>query len=172
MTNFLDLARKRYSCRSYDSRQVEKEKLELILEAGRVAPSACNLQPWHFFVLQYRDLEKIHQVYPREWFRTAPCVIVICGDHRTSWKRGDGKDHCDVDVAIATDHMTLQATELGLATCWICAFDANKTSTLLKLPGYLEPIVLLPVGYPLDKVDTGRHSKLRNPLSQFVTYGI
>ena len=172
MTRFLDLARSRYSCRSYDSRPVEKEKLDLILKAGRIAPSACNLQPWHFFVIEGSGLEMIHQVYPRDWFRSAPCVIVICGDHRASWKRSDRKDHCDVDVAIATDHMTLQATELELATCWICAFDAKKTSVLMKLPSHLEPIVLLPVGYPLDKGDPGRHSKLRKPLSESVTYGI
>ncbi|MCJ7696027.1 MAG: nitroreductase family protein, partial [Anaerolineaceae bacterium] len=108
MTRFIDIAKSRYSCRKYDSRPVENEKLELVLEAGRVAPSAVNFQPWHFYVIQGTDhLSKIHQVYHREWFRTAPCVIVICGDHSAAWKRSDGKDHCDIDAAITTDHMTL-----------------------------------------------------------------
>jgi nitroreductase len=87
---FLELARIRYSCRKYDSRPVEKEKLEQILEAGRVAPSAANKQPWRFHVFTGREsLEKLHRVYHREWFRTAPCAIAICGDHTESWKRKD-----------------------------------------------------------------------------------
>jgi nitroreductase len=171
MTGFLELAKNRYSCRKYDSRPVEAEKLELILEAGRLAPSAANYQPWYFFILTEADsLAKIHQVYHREWFRSAPTVIVICGDHHAAWKRSDGKDHCDIDVAITTDHMTLQATELGLATCWICNFDAMKTSELLKLPDHMEPVVLMPVGYPLDRVDPDRHIKKRKPLSEIISY--
>ena len=171
--SFLELARKRYSCRKYDSRPVDTDKLELILEAGRVAPSAVNFQPWYFYVIQKTDdLEKIHQVYHREWFRTVPCVIVICGDHNQSWKRMDGKDHCDIDAAIVTDHMTLQATELELATCWICNFDLKKTRDLLGLPEHMEPVVLLPVGYPLDSTDPGRHEEKRKPLSEILSYGL
>ncbi len=173
MTRFLDIAKRRYSCRRYDPGPVESEKLDLILEAGRIAPSAVNLQPWHFFVIRDPDeLEKICQAYHREWFRTAPCVIVICGDHSQSWKRKDGKDHCDIDVAITTDHMTLQATELGLATCWICNFDPLKVREVLGLPGHLEPAVLLPVGYPLDEVDPERHQAKRKALSEFITFGL
>lgn len=173
MTRFIDIAKRRYSCRKYDSRSVESEKLGLILEAGQIAPSAVNLQPWHFFVIQDSgELEKIYQTYHREWFRTAPCVIVICGDHSRSWKRKDGKDHCDIDVAITTDHMTLQATELELATCWICNFDANKVREVLDLPDHLEPAVLLPVGYPLDEVDPDRHRSKRKALSEFITFGL
>ena len=170
MTGFLDLAKHRYSCRKYDSRPVEHEKLELVLEAGRVAPSAANLQPWHFYVITGEDeLRAIHQVYHREWFRTAPCVIVICGDHDRSWKRKDGKDHCDIDIGIVTDHMTLQATDLGLGTCWICNFDAQMTAEQLQLHGHLEPMVLLPLGYPLDRADPDRHREKRKPLSEIIT---
>lgn len=174
MTRFLELARNRYSCRSYDSKPVEQQKLDLILEAGRVAPSAVNFQPWHFYVIrETADLQKLHTAYHREWFRTAPCVIVICGDHNRSWKRkADGKDHCDVDAAIATDHMTLQATDLGLATCWICNFDPDKTREVLGLAEHLEPLVILPVGYPLDEADPKRHGEKRNPLSELVSYGL
>ena len=169
--DFLELAKNRYSCRKYDSRPVEVDKLELILEAGRVAPSAANYQPWHFHVIREADnLAKIHQVYHREWFRTAPVVIVICGDHNRAWKRSDGKDHSDIDVAITTDHMTLQATDVGLATCWICNFNALKTSELLKLPDHLEPAVILPLGYPLDRVDPERHMQKRKPLTEIVTF--
>lgn len=173
MTSFLDIAKRRYSCRKYDPRPVEPEKLEMILEAGRIAPSAVNFQPWHFFVIQAQeDLEKIFGTYHREWFRTAPCVILICGDHGQSWKRKEGKDHSDIDVAIATDHMTLQATELDLATCWICNFDPVKVREVMQLPNNLEPVVLLPVGYPLDEVDPERHTQKRKALSEIATFGV
>jgi len=172
MARFLDIAKRRYSCRNYDARPVEEDKLSLVLEAGRVAPSAVNYQPWHFYVIQgEKELGRFHAAYHREWFRTAPCVIVICGDHSTSWKRkSDGKDLCDVDVAITTDHMTLQATELGLATCWICNFDPEITRELLGLPEKMEPVVILPIGYPMDKVDPERHTEKRKPLSETVTF--
>jgi nitroreductase len=95
-------------------------------------------------------------------------VIVVCGDHKTSWKRGnDGKDHADIDVAIATDHMTLRAAELGLGTCWVCNFDAEKVSKALNLPGHLEPAVLLPIGRP-EEVEAP--PKKRKPLSELVKF--
>ena len=171
MTRFLKLAKHRYSCRDYDPRPVEEEKLALVLEAGRVAPSAVNLQPWIFYVVQGKGLQKIYPVYHREWFRTAPCAIIICGNHQVAWKRkADGKDHCDIDVAITTDHMTLQATELGLATCWICNFDPVATREVLQLPAHLEPVVILPLGYPRDKPDPDRHGEKRKPRSEIVRY--
>lgn len=146
---FLDIAKSRYSVRGYDNKEVEKDKLLQILEAGRLAPSAVNYQPVHFIVITDEEQKKkIYETYPRGWLEEAPVIIVACGDHSVSWKRRDGKDHCDIDVAIAVDHMTLAAADLGLGTCWICAFDAEKCSKLLKLPDNLEPMVLLPVGYP------------------------
>ena len=173
MISFIEIARRRYSCRKYKSTAVEAEKLEMVLEAGRVAPSAVNNQPWHFYVITERaDLERTHEVYHREWFRTAPCVIILCGNHNQAWKRKDGKDHTDVDVAIATDHMTLQATELGLATCWICNFDPEKTRELLQLPEHMEPVVILSLGYPLDEADPQRHSDKRKAMAEIVSYGI
>jgi len=143
------LAKSRYSVRSYESRAVEKEKLLQVLEAARLAPSAVNFQPWHFIVItEDAQKEKIFETYPREWIKEAPAIIVACGDHGKSWKRSDGKDHCDVDVSIAVEHMALAAADLGLGTCWVCAFDAKKCHQLLNLPENLEPIVLLPIGYP------------------------
>lgn len=173
-TRFIELAKARYSCRNYQARPVEQDKLDLILEAGRVAPSAVNFQPWHFYVIREKeDLERFYGAYHREWFRTAPCVIVICADHSQSWKRkADVKDHADVDVSICTDHMTLQATDLGLATCWICNFYVDKTRELLKLPAHMEPVVILPLGYPLDSSAPERHTEKRKPLSEIVTYGL
>jgi len=169
--NFLDLAKKRYSCRKFDHKTVEDDKLNLILEAGRIAPSAANYQPWHFIVIREKENRKrIHPIYHRDWFKEAPCVIIICGDHNQSWKRKDGKDHCDIDIAITVDHMTLQAAELGLGTCWICNFDKDLCIKLLNLPQNLEPAVILPVGYPLDKADPDRHKAKRKPLREIVSY--
>jgi nitroreductase len=169
--NFLELAKTRYSCRKFDTRPVEDEKLDLILEAGRVAPSAVNFQPWHFIVIrEKKNFKRIRQIYHRDWFKEAPCVIIICGDHNQSWKRKDGKDHCDIDIAITVDHLTLQATELGLGTCWVCNFEKDLCIELLQLPQNLEPVVILPVGYPLDSADPDRHGVKRKPLREIVSY--
>jgi len=167
--SFLELAKKRYSVRSYKNLPVEKKKILKVLEAGRISPSACNFQPRYFIVIEDNQLkEKIAQCYPRQWFKQAPVIIAVCGDHSESWKRGDGKDHCDIDVAIAIDHMTLAAADLGLGTCWICAFDAKLCHEILDLPEHMEVIALLPLGYPEKDADAERHSKARKPLDEIV----
>ncbi|MCD4736328.1 MAG: nitroreductase family protein [Bacteroidales bacterium] len=155
---FLELARKRYSVRKYKPERVPEEDLNYILEAGRIAPSAVNYQPWRFIVVSEKEnREKINDLYARSWFRSAPVVIIILADHSLSWKRSDGKDHADIDAAITTDHMTLAAAEKGLGTCWICNFDKEATMKMFNLPANLEPVVILPLGYPDDTPDTGRH---------------
>ncbi|NLM74673.1 MAG: nitroreductase [Clostridiaceae bacterium] len=149
--SFFEIAEKRYSLRNFDTREVENEKILKVLEAARIAPSACNFQPYHFIVITDEGLrKKISECFPRDWFKKAPVIIVACGDHSKSWKRSDGKDHCDVDVAIAVDHITLAAADLGLGTCWVCAFDAEKCHEILNLPEHLEVIALLPMGYPAE----------------------
>lgn len=147
---FNKLIQARYSVRQFATQEVELGKLESILEAGRLAPSAVNFQPWQFIVVCDKEqLQKLSACYHREWFAAAPCCIVVCGDHRQSWhRRVDGKDHCDIDAAIAIDHMTLQAVELGLGTCWVCNFDVERTRQLFQLPAHIEPIAFLPIGYP------------------------
>jgi len=159
---FLELAKSRYSLRNYKNKPVEKDKLFKILEAARIAPSAVNFQPWHFIVAtETKVLEKLHDVYPREWIKKAPVIVIACSDHNQSWKRGsDGKDSADIDISIAVDHMTLQATELGLGTCWVCNFDVHKCSDLFKLPHHVEPVVLLPIGYPNIEVPAKKRKLL------------
>ena len=144
------LLKERYSVRSYKPLRVSKALIMQVLEAGRMAPSANNKQPWYFIAICEEDqLSRIKSAYPRDWFVNAPQFIVICGDHNTSWKRSyDSKDHCDIDVSIAADHMTLRATELGLGTCWVCHFDKTLVSKILELPEGVEPIAILPIGYP------------------------
>lgn len=166
--NLLELVTKRYSVRSFLDQEVGQDKLLQVLEAGRLAPSAVNFQPVHFIVVtEPEGKQKIAEIYAREWIKEAPAVIVICGNHKTSWKRKDGKDHSDIDVAIAVDHMTLAAADLGLGTCWVCAFDAKRCSELFKLPDYLEPCVLLPIGYPKGE----RTADIRRkPLEELVSW--
>jgi nitroreductase len=167
--SFLDLAKKRYSVRKYRDLPVEKEKLRQVLEAGRVAPSAANYQPLIFIVIQDNEMfKKIASTYKRDWIQQAPVLIVICGDHGSSWRRPDGKDHLDVDAAIAIDHMTLAATDLGLGTCWICMFDSMRCHEILNLPTHVETIALLPLGYPAESVDAARHDTKRKKFDEIV----
>ncbi len=144
------LLKERYSVRSFKPIKVSKALITQVLESGRMAPSASNKQPWYFIAICEEDqLSRIKTAYSRDWFAKAPQFIVICGDHNSSWKRSfDSKDHCDIDVAIAVDHMTLRATELGLGTCWVCHFDSSLVSEILELPKGIEPIAILPIGYP------------------------
>jgi nitroreductase len=158
----------RCSVRKFEDRPVEEDKLLQVLEAARVAPSAANRQPWRFIIIE--TPATIAQIAP-EWVADskAPLLIVACGDHRQAWRRRDGKDHTDIDVAIAVDHMTLIAAELGLGTCWICSFDAFRCASVLELPDQLEPVVLLPLGYPAESKDPNRHGVDRKPLEEIVS---
>ncbi|MCU4176598.1 nitroreductase family protein [Carboxylicivirga sp. N1Y90] len=149
--HFNQLLRERYSVREFKPLKVSKALLVEVLEAGRMAPSAANKQPWKFILVSEDDnLKKLKKAYKRDWFKAAPQIIVICGDHDASWKRSfDGKDHCDIDAAIAIDHMTIRAAELGLGTCWVCHFQPDLIKEALELPEGIEPIALLPIGYPI-----------------------
>lgn len=155
--NFLDLVKQRYSCRSYQAKSVEQEKVDYVMECVRFAPSAVNKQPWRFHVISSdSDKEKLRQCYNREWFTTAPMYVIASILHDEEWVRSDGKRHGDIDIAIAVEHLCLAATEQGLATCWVCNFDADLCRQLFSLAANEEPAVLIPLGYaadaPKDKV--------------------
>lgn len=146
--NFLDLARKRYSVRSYLDTPVEDDKLMKVLEAARLAPSACNNQPLILIVIRDEQTKKkLESVYNRPWFINAPLIIAACCDRHKSWHRSDGVDYGDIDIAIAFDHLTLAATELGLGTCWIGAFKLIEAKRALFLPEHIDPIAFTPLGY-------------------------
>ncbi len=140
----------RRSVRNYASQEIEPDKLDYILESARLAPSACNMQPWIFIVVREpANREKLQVCYGREWFKTAPVYIIACADHQQSWKRKfDEKDHADVDLSIAIEHICLAAAEKGLGTCWVCNFDTDLCKKEFNLPEHIEPIALLPLGYP------------------------
>jgi nitroreductase len=169
--SFLELAKKRYSVRNYLDKPIEKDKLLQVLEAGRMAPSAVNFQPWHFIIVEDPNIkDQLYTVYSRDWIKSAPAIIVACGDHQKAWRRADGKSFTDVDVAIAMDHMTLAAADLGLGTCWVCAFNSAQSHKILQLPSHMEIIGLLPIGYPADAADLERHGTKRKPLDEIVTW--
>ena len=163
--NFLELVKQRYSCRAYKSLGVEKEKLEYILECVRLAPSAVNKQPWRFrIVSKEEDKARLQQCYNRDWFKTAPMYVVASVLHDEEWVRSDGKHHGDIDIAIAVEHLCLAATEQGLATCWVCNFDAVLCKELFNLSDNEEPAVLIPLGYAEDEVKP----KNRKPIETIV----
>lgn len=145
----LDIIKSRYSCRGYLDTPVEQSKLDYILECVRLAPSAVNRQPWRFrIVVNAEEKALLQQCYNRDWFRTAPMYIVASIRHDEEWVRKDGKQHGNIDIAIAVEHLCLAATEQGLGSCWVCAFDAQKCHELLGYDPEEEPAVLIPIGYP------------------------
>ncbi len=168
--NFLELAKKRYSCRSYSNRKVEKEKLDLILEASRIAPTGINSQPQKLIVVQ--EEEGLNKISKAANIFNAPLAIIVCGDTNTAWVRPfDKKQITDIDVSIVTDYMMLQATELGLNTVWVCYFKPDVIKSEFNLQSNIEPINILVIGYGNDEPQSPeRFSKMRKPLSQTVFY--
>ena len=168
--DFLKLASERYSVRKFDSRQVEPEALEKILQAGHLAPTAKNLQPQKIFVLQSPEaLEKVKQCTKCHF--DAPTVLMICHDTDLEWERPfDSKRSGDIDAAIVTTHMMLEAADLGLGTTWVMWFDAAKAVEAFELPANIVPTALLPLGYPAaDCVPAARHTECR-PADELVCY--
>mgnify|MGYP002580450879 CR=1 FL=1 len=168
--NFLDIAKTRYSVRSYKDKRVEKEKLEQILEAAHVAPTAANLQPVRLLVVQEKEgLDKISEAAN---IYSAPLAIIVCSDHSIAWKRPfDNKQTTDIDASIVTDHMMLEATELGLGTVWVCFFKPDVIKKEFQLPDNLEPINILAIGYGKGIAeDSERHSETRIPMEELVSY--
>lgn len=168
--NFLEIAKSRCSVRSYTNKKVEREKLEKILYAAHIAPTAANLQPVRLIVVQENDgfvkIEKAANIFG------APLAIIVCSDHSKAWTRPfDNKKTTDIDASILTDHMMLQATELGLGSVWICYFKPDIIKREFNLPDTLEPVNILAIGYANgNTADSQRHNTQRIPLSELVHY--
>lgn len=146
---FQEVIEKRYSVRGYQSKEVEKEKLEKVLNAARIAPTAANKQPFRLIVVETKGKEKeLNTIYPAEWFTEAPIILCACAVKSESWTRRDGRNFVDVDTTIVMDHIILTATEQGLGTCWIAAFDEEAAREVLKIPDDMEPLLFTPLGYP------------------------
>ena len=150
---FKELCKARYSCRAYDNKTVEADKLAYVQECVQLAPSAVNRQPWHFImVTDPVQLQAVKDAYHRDWIQNVPAIIVCCKNEEAAWtRRYDGHNHADIDLAIAVEHLCLAATEAGLGTCWVCNFDINQLRAGFAMPEGYEPFALIPIGYPADK---------------------
>ena len=165
-----EAVQQRRSIRAYESTPVPKEKLDKILEAARLAPSASNIQPWHFIVVT--DSEKRKKLADNgryaKFLTESPVVIVGCGDQETSprWYV--------VDVTIAMQSMVLTATSEELGTCWVGSFDEKQVKEMLKIPESFRVVALLALGYPREKSDLGRKLikaiRRRKQLEEIVSY--
>ena len=147
--DFIKLAQNRYSVRSYAEKEVEEEKVQKILKAAQIAPTAKNCQPQKIYVLKSLEvLEKIRSVVRSAY--NAPIVFLICADQDLSWRNPLEKDYDsgEMDASIVTAHMMFEAEELGLGSVWVRWYDPIQVAQIFNLPDNIKPICLLPVGYP------------------------
>jgi nitroreductase len=146
---FQELVRVRRSVRGYKPDPIDDGVLHRILSAGRVAPTACNLQPFKVIVVTDAETRgRMKAVYDRDWFYQAPVILVGCAEPAKAWKRRDGFSAVEIDLAIVMDHIILAATEEGLGTCWVCAFDEAKAKEILGVPPEVRVLAMTPLGYP------------------------
>jgi len=138
---------KRYSVRRYLKKNVPSDLMSKVLEAARLAPSASNRQPWHFIVVTDKEKKKKIAQSGRwaGFIDGAPAVIIALGDHETAPK------WYPVDVTIAMEHIVLEATELGLGTCWVGSFEEDLVKDILKIPEKYTVVAILSIGYPSEK---------------------
>ena len=150
--NILELSQTRFSARKYTDEPISDDDLAYILECARLAPSEAKEQLW--------------QAYDRDWFRTAPLYIVCMKNNSECWtRRYDDKQHGDIDVAIATEHLCLAATERNLGTCWVCNFDTDVMSRLFPSTDF-EAVAIIPVGHIAE--DCPRAEKKRKDIAEIV----
>ncbi len=169
--NLLQLISNRESIRSYNSEKpVLQDVLLQILEAGRLAPSAANLQPWQFVVVSSPEkLAEVRATYPRAWFADAPHILIVVGNKEKAWKRADGYNSIETDLTIAMDHMILTAESFGVSTCWIANFDYTALRSVLKLGPNEVIFAITPLGYPKEGfVKNGM--KLRKPIEDIAKF--
>ena len=140
----------RESIRSYDpTKPVDKAVLERILDAGRIAPSAANRQPWRFLLVSSREmLNQVRKSYQKPWFQDAPHVLIVTGRTGEAWARKDGWNSIETDLIIAMDHMVLAAENEGVATCWIADFELTVLRSALGLSSEDRFYAITPLGYP------------------------
>lgn len=166
---FTNVIKKRKSTRGYLKKEVPRDVLNKIAEAGVMAPSACNNQPWHFLIISQPELkEKIHCSYNREWFKSAPHILVVKGNKSSAWIREDGYNSLETDLAIAMDHMILAAEDLGVQSCWVGNFNKEILYKALSLSEEEEIFAMTPLGYNSSPED--EKEKKRKDFHKVVTF--
>ena len=151
---FQELAKNRYSVRSFRETPIEKEHMDLILEAGRVAPTACNFQPQKIYVARSAEArEKLASVCRCTF--GAPVILVVGYDRTRDWKNKlmPGLTSGETDAAIVCTHMMLQAADLGIGSCWVGYFNPEQVAEVLGLPENITVTALLPIGYPAENAE-------------------
>lgn len=169
---FLELVKSRESIRDYDPQNpVEKEKLNRILEAGRLAPSAANRQPWKFYLISKpENLSHIRRCYHKPWFSDAPHVLIVAGKTENAWTRAsDGYNALETDLTIAMDHMILAAEAEGVATCWIAAFDPMELKDSGIIGSDETVFAITPLGYPRPGFSK-KGNKVRKAAEDVIVY--
>ena len=163
---FFNVLEKRYSCRKFTSQEVEQEKIDKILEAGRLSPTAVNFQPERIYVCKSNDiLEKLSTAC--KYTFNSKLIFVIAYDTNLSWKRkSDGVEFGPVDAAIVTKNMMNAATALGLGSTFVCSMHEDRVEEILGLEKNIKVLALLPVGYPLEVKEHGP----RKDLNEIVEY--
>ncbi len=174
--NFLELAKKRLSCRDYLDKPVPSEALAYCLEAARLAPSACNQQPWRFIIVEDPELrgklskEALLPGLPMPWVASAPVIAVLCAKKKIGIHgiapMVSGIHYHLIDLGIAGEHFILAAAEQELGTCWIGWFKAKAVRKILDLPKSLEPVSLITLGYPASPM-TERARLTLSEMSEF-----
>ena len=163
--NFFELINRRESVRDYNPNQtINKDVLNKIINAGRIAPSAANKQPWKFLVISSEKmLNKVRPCYNREWFNDAPHILIVVGDKNNSWiRQSDGYNSLETDLTIAMDHMILAAEAKNIGTCWIAAFDNDILRNALQLKENQIVYSITPLGYQ-NKEYKRKDKKIRKP---------
>lgn len=166
--DFLKLIEGRYSVRKYLAKEIEPEKMDAIFKAAEVAPSAANFQPVRYYLLESAHAkEKISKI--TRYVFNAPVWILVAYDSNVSWTNKYTKQNKgDIDCSIAITHMMLAATNLGLGTCWVGSFDIELAKELYQLPENIEPVALLPLGYPDLTVPPNPQHLNRKPIHNHI----
>ena len=168
--DFKEVVKNRYSCKKYSDRQVEAEKLDAILAAGRLAPTAKNLQEQHIYVVQSAEgLAKIDGVTPCRY--GAPTVLVVAFDKNNVFTYPGGKRDSGVeDATIVATHMILAAADEGVDSCWVNFFDPEKLEAALDLPENEEILMVMDLGYAAEGAGPLANHSSRKALSETVSY--
>ncbi len=164
------LIRYRESVRNYDpDRPIDEKILDRILEAGRIAPSAANRQPWKFILISSEEmLTRVKACYLKPWFQDAPHILVLVANTKESWIRAyDSYNYIETDATIAMDHMILAATDEGIGTCWIAAFNPDILRKALSLKDHEVVFAITPLGYTRSDY-TKKKEKIRKDFNDVV----